>query len=165
MNARVRRLQAEDAPAYRVLRLEGLRLHPTAFASAVEEEQEQPLAWFASRLAGGCAFGGEIAGELAGIASLVFSTRAKLRHKAALAGVYVRPDARGTGLARDLLAAVLDHAAGRVEAVRLGVSAANPVALQLYLRHGFVEYGREPNALRVGGQDWDEVLMERRLTA
>ena len=83
--------------------------------------------------------------------------------KAVLADVYVRPHCRCTGLKQDLLGAVLDHAAGRVDAVRLGVSADNPAAFRLYQRHGSREYGREAGALRATAQDWNKILMERRL--
>jgi len=87
----------------------------------------------------------------------------KLRHKGVLWGMYVRPAARGTGLAPALVARVLDHARGVVEEVRLTVAASNAAAVRLYEAAGFVPYGLERRALRVGNAYHDEVLMARRL--
>ena len=47
----LRRLGAEDASAYREIRLEALADSPHAFSSTLESEQGQPLERFAARLA------------------------------------------------------------------------------------------------------------------
>ncbi len=57
--------------------------------------------------------------------------------------IAVRPSARGRGLGRDLLAAVIAHArAAGCERVELEVAAGNLAALALYRAAGFVEVGR-----------------------
>ena len=67
--------------------------------------------------------------------------------------------ARKSGLGKRLVAAVLDHARGRVEMVQLTVVSENEAARRLYEAMGFVEYGYEKRALKQDGRYFDEVLM------
>ena len=158
----VRRVREDDAAAYRALRLEALQAHPEAFAASWDEEQAHALPWHASRLRDGFVAGAfDARGALAGTAGLLVPVQHKLRHKGTLWGMYVSPRARGAGVASALVQAVLDEAAGRVEAVRLTVTVGNDAALRLYRRQGFEEYAREPHALKVGGRYYDEILMAR----
>ena len=85
-------------------------------------------------------------------AILRFESREKIRHKATLFGMYVVPGERGRGLGRELVVAVLETARTRpgVGVVQLTVSEGNDAALQLYRRAGFVAFGTEPLAVRVG---------------
>ncbi|MBR0655795.1 GNAT family N-acetyltransferase [Plastoroseomonas arctica] len=157
----VRRLSASDAPGFRDLRLEALRSHPESFGASWEEETAQPLAWFTDRLDRSTVFGGGPAGAstLSGIVGFYTMDSPKLRHKGVLWGMYVRPQARGTGLAPMLVTQVLAHARHIVEEVRLTVVATNTAAVRLYKRAGFTPYGLEPRALKVGHDYHDEVLM------
>jgi len=161
----VRRLTAADAAAYRELRLEGLRQHPDGFGSAYEDEVDKPASWFGQRLTDATVFGGFLKQEdsnvesLDGTAGLIVPHGTKVKHKGALFGMYVRPVARGTGLAAAVVQAVLDYARGVVEEIQLTVSPDNEAALRLYRKAGFVEYAREPRALKVDGKYHDSVLM------
>ena len=83
----------------------------------------------------------------------------KERHKGLLWGMYVEPDARRYRIGAALVRAVLDHAAGEVEQVRLAVSHGNAAAIGLYARLGFVAYGHEPRALKGPDGYSDDVLM------
>jgi len=152
-------LGPDDAAAYRALRLEGLRRHPEAFGASWEDEAGRPLDWFSDRLAQNATFGGFADATLLGAAGLRVPEAAKARHKGVLWGMYVRPEARGTGLAASLVAAVIGHARGVVEEVRLSVTATNLTAVGLYARAGFVEYGLERRALKVDSRYHDELLM------
>ena len=92
----VRRLLAPDAPAFRDIRLEGLRDHPEAFGSSVREDEARPLSSFEQGLEQGFVLGGEMPdGRLGGVAGLRFNQTDRTRHKAWLWGMYVRPQARG----------------------------------------------------------------------
>jgi ribosomal protein S18 acetylase RimI-like enzyme len=156
----LRRLIASDAPNYRALRLEGLRSHPEAFGASWEDEASKPLSWFAERLERNAVFGGSRDDSaLLGTAGLLVPNAVKSRHKGVLWGMFVRPEARGTGLAAGLVAHVIEQATLLVEEVRLTVVSSNMAAVRLYSRAGFNQYGLEPRALKVGDQYYDELLM------
>ena len=156
----LRRLTPADAESYRAIRLEGLRSHPEAFGAAWEEEAGQPLSWFAERLERNAVFGGWLEGPIpAGVVGLLVPGAAKLRHKGVLWGMFIRPPARGTGMAPALVQRVIEAAADTVEELRLTVVASNTTAVRLYTRCGFREYGVEPRALKIGDRYHDEVLM------
>lgn len=156
----IRRLQPSDAAAFRVLRLDGLARHPEAFGASWEAEDGQPLAWFTSTLENQTVFGAwRRDNELVGVAGLYVPDAPKLRHKGTLGGVFVRPDARGGGVGTALIAAVIDHAATCVEDLGLSVGATNATAIRRYEAAGFVPYGLEPRALKVGNEYYSEVLM------
>jgi RimJ/RimL family protein N-acetyltransferase len=155
----IRLLTPADAALYRPVRLEALAAHPDAFSSAFAREQEKPLAWFEERLTTSDVFGAFIAEELVGVAGFRRQEGAKTEHKAVLWGMYVRPDARKSGAARRLVDAVVAHAATRVEQLQLAVVSENAAAIRLYTAAGFVEYGREVEALKLDGRYFDEILM------
>ena len=140
-----RRLGAEDAAIYRSFRLEGLQSCPTAFSSSWDEENGQTMAKFADRLEKSVVLDAWLDEcTLCGIAGMFVPDMAKLRHKASIVGVYVRPEARGTGLAQALLEPLMAHANEQVEALLITVEACNIGALRLYKKLGFEEYGRGP---------------------
>ena len=66
------------------------------------------------------------------------------------------------GLGRDLLQAVVGDLRKLVgiERILIGVTAGNTAAEALYASYGFVAYGTEPGAIKVDGNDYDEVLMQ-----
>jgi RimJ/RimL family protein N-acetyltransferase len=162
----IRRLGTADAVAFREIRLEALRSCPEAFGSSFEEELRLTPADFALRVApeppDGVfgAFADDNA-ELVGIAGFRVHKNAKGRHKSMLWGVYVRPPARGRGIATALLRRVIEHASNTsgVELLQLTVTVGNAAARALYDRAGFVPYGIERRALKLGPGDYrDEEL-------
>ena len=71
-----------------------------------------------------------------------------------LEDLYVRPEARGSGLGRALTQAVIDRATTRgCRRVELDVNSENPAAMALYRSLGF-------DTGKTGGQD---IFMRRRL--
>lgn len=162
---RVRRLLADDAAPYRDLRIEGLRHHPAAFTADADAEAGRPLAWFADRLDRGMVFGGWHDGQLAGMAGFFVRDGAKLAHKGVLWGMYVRDAARGSGLGRALIAAVIGMARGQCEELTLSVATDNAPAIALYRAMGFVECGFEARTVKVDGRYHDEAWMSIRFDA
>ena len=157
----IRLLTPADAPAYRDIRLDGLKQAPQAFSSTFEREEAMPLAWFEERIVKGNVFGALVAGELLGVVGYWPQEGAKESHKATLWGMYVRPEGRNAGLGRGLIEAVASHASGHVEQLLLRVVSENETALRLYRNTGFAEYGREMKALKQDGRYFDEILMVR----
>ena len=155
----IRRLENSDAELYREMRLDALQQNPEAFGSTFERENAQPLSWFEAVVGRSVIFGAFLDGMLAGIAAYGVRDGPKQAHKALLWSMYVQAAARKLGLGRELVAAVLGHARGRVEMVQLTVVSENEGARRLYRRLGFVEYGYEKRALKQGGRYYDEVLM------
>jgi RimJ/RimL family protein N-acetyltransferase len=157
--AQIRRLERADAALYREIRLEALQKNPEAFGSTFERESAQPLSWFEAALGRADIFGAFLDGKLAGIAGFAVQEGSKQAHKGRLWAMYVRNVARGSGLGKLLVAAVLDHARGRVEMVQLTVVSENEAAHRLYSAMGFVEYGYEKRALKQDGRYYDDILM------
>jgi ribosomal protein S18 acetylase RimI-like enzyme len=148
----IRRLGSSDAALYREIRLEALRKNPEAFGSTFETESAQPPAWFEAVVVRADIFGAFLDDVLVGIAGYAAQEGSKQAHKAQLWGMYVRAAGRNLGLGERLVAAVLDHARGRVEAVQLTVVSDNAAARRLYDAMGFVEYGYEKRALKQDGR-------------
>jgi ribosomal protein S18 acetylase RimI-like enzyme len=152
-----------DAVLYRDIRLEALRANPEAFGSTFEIEDAQPLSWFSARLASSILFGAFRDAKLVAIAGFAIQQGQKQAHKGAIWGMYVRPDARRTGIGRRLIEAIIELARHRVELIQLTVVRDNEQARRLYARLGFLEYGIEKNALKQHGRYYDEVLMAKDL--
>lgn len=155
----IRALRSSDAACYRELRLLALRLHPEAFGSSFAEESLLGDEVFAERLAVGGVFGVWSGEQLVACAGLAVREKTKLRHKGHLWGMFVRPEARGRGMGQRLLNALLAHSRNLCEEILLTVVADNEAACRLYTAAGFVEYGREPRAIKIGSDYFDELLM------
>jgi RimJ/RimL family protein N-acetyltransferase len=155
----VRQLSASDAEAFRSIRLEGLERNPEAFGSTFERESSEPVQFFIDRLARNAIFGGFAGDDLMGVAGFYALEGTKLKHKGILWGMYVRPEARGSGLATALVENLIRYAHAEVEQVQLTVVSSNPRARRFYERMGFLEYGLEEKALKYNGIYFDEVLM------
>lgn len=80
---------------------------------------------------------------------------------ATLGRVAVAPDQRGRGLARVLLAPVIDFAFSQPEIARLELHVFpwNTAAMRSYARLGFVHEGVRRSSARVGAERWDTAIM------
>jgi len=156
---RLVRLTAADVERFRTIRLEGLRGDPTGFRySEAEDERIETSSW-AERLERDFVVGAERDGELIGIGGFSRFGGEKLEHKGLIWGMYVRPDARGTGAADAIMRALIAHARAHVRQLQLTVMADNARARAFYERHGFACYATEPEAVRRGDGYFDEALM------
>ena len=85
-------------------------------------------------------------------------------HVAELVKVMVHPDARGLGLGRVLVQALIDAAReSGAETAVLGVRGNNHGAQALYESLGFTVWGVLPDGIAVGTQRFDDVRMHRQL--
>ncbi|MCU1780604.1 GNAT family N-acetyltransferase [Pseudomonas sp. 14P_5.3_Bac1] len=163
----VRTLGANDAEAYRALMLEAYGAYPQAFTSSVAERALMPLSWWEKRVDSPLdrllgAFEGD---ALVGIVGLAFEPREKARHKVTLFGMYVNQAYQQKGVGRQLVEAALSEARrhSRLKLIQLTVTAGNDAAFALYQRCGFIQYGLEPLAVRVGEDYFDKIHMWREL--
>jgi ribosomal protein S18 acetylase RimI-like enzyme len=163
----IRTLTSDDVPEFREVRLRALRDHPDAFASDAEKFEQTPLADIRSRLSGegqhpdNFTLGAYIGGRLVGMVGLVREQNTKLKHKAFIWGVYVAPEARGSGVARALMQEAINRARrlDGLEMLYLGVRSDNTPARSLYLSLGFEVYGTEPHSIKLPDRYVDEDLM------
>lgn len=153
----LRPLTAADAVAYWNTRNQGLLEFPDAFTTSYEEGRATPPEKLAKRIAGeGDDFvlgAFDAHGNLLGYAGFQREVRVKLRHKGKVLGMYVVPEARGTGLGKRLLLDLIARvrALDGMELLQLTVTHSNESARQLYLSVGFVTFGIEPGAIKVDG--------------
>ena len=143
------------------MRLEALRRHPEVFGSSYEEESQYPLDEFARSISPpDLVLGAFVADRLVGIAGLYVPRKLKQRHKGHIFGVYVDGAHRRSGLARNLVEAIIDEARrARLRLVQLSVTVGNAAARRLYESLGFRRYGIERRALLINGVLCDEELM------
>ena len=122
---RIVTLDPERWAEFRELRLQALRGDPTAFGSSYEESVEEPEAFWRGRLEDAqrkvenITLFAEADGRLVGMMGMFRRFRIKTKHVATVFGVYVDPAARGRGIARQLMQALLDEIACLPEIVKL----------------------------------------------
>jgi ribosomal protein S18 acetylase RimI-like enzyme len=162
----IRRLGPADAEELWRLRCEALEREPASFGESLEEHLGIPLAKFAERLgapsADGFVYGAfDESSTLVAMAGFFRESRRKRRHKGVIWGVYVSAGHRGCGLGRAVMIAALGAARQLPDLryVYLSVTSAQSPARELYLSLGFRSFGREPGALAVDGQYFDEEHM------
>ena len=161
-NHEIRLLTPADAPAFRALRLEGLKTVPEAFTAAYEIECTYPVCHFADLIAKNVVVGGfGPAGDLVGVIGLHVPASPRTGHMGEVWGVYVRSDGRGTGLAGRLMVEIVEIArkTAALETLSLGVGAYNVAARRTYEKAGFRPVAHLPRLLKVGDRYIDEIVM------
>jgi ribosomal protein S18 acetylase RimI-like enzyme len=150
----VRRIERDEWPTYRDVRLRALRESPEAFGSTFGIESVRPDHFWASRVsAASCSdkdapFFAVDGGRVCGLAWCKRDPDDPGR--ANIFQMWVAPELRGRGAGRELLKAALAWAKDKgVRRVRLGVTVGNSPAYLLYTGFGFVPVG-EPEPLREG---------------
>ena len=164
--ARVRLLTADDARLVFDLRLLSLATDSDAFLATEEEDRARGLMWFSDRLSDHlsdpvcCVFGAQQDDQLVGLVGAFRGERLRARHKATIWGMWVEPSQRRQGIARRLMKEILSHLRIHgVELVQLSVASGQAAARDLYSSLGFVSYGIEKGAMKVGDRYIDEEHM------
>lgn len=146
-------LDAAYVAQYRSLMLQAYELAADAFTSTREERQAEPESFWLKRIADptglSAGFGAFQDQQLCGTVALEFSVKPKTRHKALVVGMYVAPEARGSGVGRALMQALLDYAENKpgVRMLHLTATEGNHPAIHLYRSVGFEAFGTEPMAI------------------
>lgn len=151
-----RRLAAPEWQLYRELRLRSLADSPDAFGRTLEEETAFPAAHWETRILRATdstrdlPLVAERSGEPVGLA---WGRIDESAHRAAqLYQMWVAPEARGAGVGRMLLQAVVDWARGSdADTLSLGVTCGDTPATRLYLAAGFEPVG-DAEPLRPGSE-------------
>ena len=163
MNWTTRRLGANDALSYRDIRLEGLLTEPASFGSDHAREVGRTEPEWASQLGANFTFGVFEGNDLVGVATFVPEKMEKVKHRAHVVAVYVKPKARGKGASRALFEILIESARREVLQLHLVVTMHNERARRFYEHFGFQIYGTDPRGLKVDGRFYDDYLMVLRL--
>ncbi|OIK01084.1 GNAT family N-acetyltransferase [Streptomyces colonosanans] len=160
MDYEIRPVRPEEWRAVKELRLESLRdpAAPLAFLETYEQALARPDSFWQDRTSGASHGTGArqfvaVAPDGSWVGTVValveepgsqdFFGRAVERRQAQLVGVYVQPEARGSGVTRELFGVAVEWALGLggVERVRLHVHQDNVRADRFYRKFGFVRTG------------------------
>lgn len=162
----IRLLTDTDLPAYKALRDIGLQHDPEAFTSDFDSASALPPATYATRLGQPPddhfilgAF--DASGVMLGAVVCQREARMKKRHEAELVGMIIAPGMRSRGIGKALLQAfdTLVRQLPGLEQVVLSVTASNAAAVKLYEGAGFVRYGLQPRAIKIGDTYHEKALM------
>lgn len=163
----IRPLSENHIAAFKALRLLAIADAPFAVSPTAQEEAAQTPDEIRRKIApnaGQIVFGVFTDDQLIAIAGLRRELLRQLAHKATLWGVFVHPEWRAQGLARQLFTHIKQHAESiGVLQLHLSVNAENHRAKALYTSLGFKTYGVEPRCMQVNGRFYDEEHMCLRL--
>lgn len=155
----VRPLLHSDWPAVAAIFAEGIATGDATFETTVPEWEE----WDARHLTEH-RFAAELDGEIAGWVAVVPYSSRSAYHGVGEESVYVAERARGQGVGRALLEAVIESArAGGLWTLQAGVFPENEPSLALHRSRGFREIGVRERIGQLNGAWRDVVLLELRL--
>ena len=156
----IRQLTAADLAAYRALHRFGMIEAPMGFVDVLATDATRPDSDVEAMLERGEAWGAFEGERLVGKLTVDALPFPSLAHTFWVHGVYLHPDARGSGASSALIRAAVEAARAKGGSrIALWVNGANKHARALYERLGFVQTGRIPEGISVDGERVDDVLM------
>ncbi|CAN5575345.1 GNAT family N-acetyltransferase [soil metagenome] len=165
----IRKLTMDDAEAFRDIRIRGLNSDPYAFSSSPEDDSTRDIDVLRERFGNfsnsnfilGC-FEGD---KIIGVVGFARESYLKRNHIGFIWGMYVDMSFRGKKFGSELFRKCIEEASkcDGLEIIELGVAESNISAVSLYKNNGFVEYGKEIDAIKYNGKYYDEYLMYKRV--
>lgn len=158
----IRLLNENDAASYWELRLEALKNHPEAFGSSYEEAvlRENPVESVKRNFSNpdNFTFGAFEGDSLIGMVTLLRESIQKMQHRGNIYAMYVQQQYGGRGIGTALMKAAIQQARSLngLEQLNLAVVTSNDSANQLYRKLGFIVFGTEKHALKIGDSYVDE---------
>ena len=164
-DVRITRLDPGAWQDFKALRLEALATAPQAFEASYDELRAKPNTYWTERLQDVAEQGGSwllFAKREQRLVGMVGALIADERHIANVNAVFVAEEARGRGVATQLMSALLrDLRQDRsIQRLRLYVNRSQTAAVHLYHRCGFFIV-EEDRATYGDGQEHDGYVMER----
>ncbi|RYG48161.1 N-acetyltransferase [bacterium] len=164
----IRKLQPDEWPLYKALRLEALATDPQAYGSTLAENVNRPNDYWRGRLET------SFADDEQALLFAMFERRAvgmigtfpaPEANTAHLISMYVTGEFRGQGIAKRLVSSMMERLrrGGTVKTLQLEVNPVQTAALALYRSLGFEIY-REEEAERGDGSRFLEYFMRRPLS-
>jgi ribosomal protein S18 acetylase RimI-like enzyme len=161
----IRLFTEQDAQVLWDLRMLALETDPWSFVDSPEELRTISVEEFATRLRSDNAenfiVGAFEQRTPVGMVGCYQEVPLKRRHKAWIWGVFVKPAARGRGIAKSLMQAAIQRAKAidGVDIIMLTVSVDQQAPRKLYEALGFRSIGVEPKGIKIGNQHHDEEHM------
>jgi ribosomal protein S18 acetylase RimI-like enzyme len=155
----IRHLSPHDSSAYTALWVDALNSQDECFRISIHDEPAPQIQ--TTFTLGSFTLGAFECDNLMGTVSLQRDSRLKHQHKALLFRMYIHPQAAGKGIGNLLVTETLLQAQKLTELrqVYLTVLANNLRAQHLYKKLGFVEFAREPQAVKIKQTYIDELQM------
>ena len=160
----IKQLTRDDVDDYRNIRLEALYNNPDFFVTMYDEEVKKTIDKFKEKIPvdnNSFILGCYRNKDLLGIVAFDRESRIKVRHKAFIRSMYVKPKFRKKGIGKLLLNELIARAKAveELEILLLDVITNNLPAKQLYLLFGFKTYGIEKMAYKFNNQYFDMEFM------
>lgn len=166
MTPSFRWLDKTDLRDWRDIRCEALRNYPSSFLTTLAEFEARSDVEIETQLAQGLTLGGFVAGRLMGTAAYIRKTGPTVQHRAEIGAVYVRDEARGTGLAAGLMAQVEIRARSEgVSQLELNVETRNAAAIRFYEKLGYERFGVFPGIVKTEAGLSDDYFYVKTLEA
>jgi ribosomal protein S18 acetylase RimI-like enzyme len=169
MNITISKLNIDEWPKYKALRLEALQNDPSSFGQSYNDILKSPDEKWKEQLQkshnndGSVMFFAKDKDRLVGMLGALWDYKEKTKHLAKIVGVYVSPNYRGRGIGKLLMETILKYLNDmpQIEKIKLGVVTKQTTALKMYEKHGFKHVGKLEKELKVDNQYFDEYLMEK----
>ena len=165
----INQLNPDEWQKYKDIRLEALKINPTAFANTYEDVLTHSDEKWKEQLEQSQKKDGLIilfamdGDRVVGMNAFHWANKPVTKHIAQIFGVFISPDYRGKGIGKLLMDGIISEIKKNSQFIKitLGVNAENTSALKLYESLGLKVVGKHEKELKFGDKLCDELLMEK----